>query len=47
MATEYKTDVANAILGGIEYAVKKALMASGRFIPWQIVTISTDRRVLD
>lgn len=28
--------------GGIENAVKNALRASGKFIPWQVVTISTD-----
>lgn len=33
--------------GGIEYAVKQALMASGKFIPWRVVTISTDGRILD
>ncbi len=33
--------------GGIEQAVKTALQASGKFIPWQVVTISTDGRVLD
>ncbi len=33
--------------GGIENAVKRALMASGKFIPWQVVTISTDGRILD
>ncbi len=33
--------------GGIELAVKKALQASGKFIPWQVVTISTDGKVLD
>ena len=33
--------------GGIENAVKRALMASGKFIPWQIVTISTDGKILD
>lgn len=33
--------------GGIEYAVKRALQASGKFIPWQVVTISTDGRILD
>lgn len=33
--------------GGIENAVKTALQASGKFIPWQIVTISTDGRILD
>lgn len=33
--------------GGLENAVKKALQASGKFIPWQVVTISTDGRILD
>lgn len=33
--------------GGIENAVKSALQASGKFIPWQVVTISTDGRILD
>ena len=33
--------------GGIEQAVKRALQESGKFIPWQVVTISTDGRVLD
>lgn len=33
--------------GGIENAVKQALMASGKFIPWQVVTISTDGRIID
>lgn len=33
--------------GGIENAVKKALMAAGKFIPWSVVTISTDGRILE
>ena len=33
--------------GGIELAVKKALQNSGSFIPWSVVTISTDGRILD
>ncbi|HRW57613.1 MAG TPA: 4Fe-4S ferredoxin, partial [Oscillospiraceae bacterium] len=33
--------------GGIENAVKTALRESGKFIPWQVVTISTDGRILD
>lgn len=33
--------------GGIEHAVKQALMNSGKMIPWQVVTISTDGRILD
>ena len=32
--------------GGIEHAVRQALRASGKFIPWQVVTISTDGRIL-
>lgn len=33
--------------GGIENAVKRALKDSGKFIPWQVVTISTDGVILD
>lgn len=33
--------------GGLEMAAKKALQASGKFIPWQVVTISCDGRILD
>ena len=33
--------------GGIEMAVKRALQASGKFIPWQVVTISTDGKILE
>lgn len=33
--------------GGIENAVKRALMASGKFIPWQVVTVSTDGKILE
>lgn len=33
--------------GGIENAVKNSLKNSGKFIPWQVVTISTDGRILD
>ena len=32
--------------GGIEYAAKKALQMSGKFIPWQVVTISTNGKIL-
>ena len=30
--------------GGLENAVKRALQASGKFIPWRVVTITTDGR---
>ena len=33
--------------GGIEQAVKTALQNSGKFLPWQVVTLSTDGRILD
>lgn len=33
--------------GGLEVAAKKALQASGKFIPWQVVTISLDGKILD
>ena len=32
--------------GGMENAVKRALHASGKFLPWQVVTISTDGKIL-
>ena len=33
--------------GGIEHAVKTALMNSGKFIPWQVITVSTSGEILD
>lgn len=33
--------------GGLEQAAKRALQASGKFLPWHVVTISTDGRILD
>ncbi len=33
--------------GGIENAVKRALQSSGKLIPWNVVTISTDGRIVD
>ena len=33
--------------GALELAAKKALQASGKFIPWQIVTISLDGKILE
>lgn len=33
--------------GGLEHAAKVALQNSGKFIPWQVVTISLDGRILD
>ena len=33
--------------GGIEHAAVTALKNSGKFIPWQVVTISTDGRILE
>ena len=33
--------------GGIQAAAQNALRASGKFIPWQVVTVSTDGRILD
>ena len=32
---------------GIEYAAKRALQISGKFIFWRVVTISTDGKILD
>lgn len=33
--------------GGIEHAAKNALLNSGKFIPWQVYTISTDGQIID
>ena len=33
--------------GGLEQAAKKALMDSGKFIPWRVVTVSIDGRIID
>ena len=33
--------------GGIQQAASIALQVSGKFIPWQVVTISRDGRILD
>ncbi len=33
--------------GGIEFAVKNALQTSGKFIPWRVVTISTDGNIIE
>ena len=33
--------------GGLEMAAKKALQSSGKFIPWQVVTISIDGKILE
>ncbi|MDD2533505.1 MAG: 4Fe-4S dicluster domain-containing protein [Eubacteriales bacterium] len=33
--------------GGLDFAAKKALQASGKMIPWQVVTISTDGRIIE
>ncbi len=33
--------------GGLEHATKAALQNSGKFIPWQVVTISTDGNIFD
>lgn len=33
--------------GGIERAARDALMRSGKFIPWQVITISTDGKIIE
>jgi len=32
--------------GGLENAAKRALQASGKFIPWQVVTLSIDGKII-
>ena len=31
----------------LENAAKKAIQVSGKFLPWQVVTISIDGKILD
>ncbi len=33
--------------GGIEYAFKKALKESGEIIPWQVITLSLDGKIIE
>ncbi|MBQ3108893.1 MAG: ferredoxin, partial [Clostridia bacterium] len=33
--------------GGIENAVIKAMKQSGKFLPWQVVTVTTDGNLID
>ena len=33
--------------GGLEMAVRKAIQASGRFLPWQVMTVSIDGDISD
>ena len=33
--------------GGLQRAAENALKASGKFIPWQVITISRDGRILE
>ena len=33
--------------GGLQMAAQKALKASGKFLPWRVVTISTDGKIID
>ncbi|MBQ1259314.1 MAG: 4Fe-4S binding protein [Clostridia bacterium] len=33
--------------GGIESAAKRALRESGKFIPWRVVTVTTDGRIIE
>jgi hypothetical protein len=33
--------------GGLENAIKNALQSSGKFIPWQVVTLSTSGTIIE
>ena len=33
--------------GGLEYAAKEAIKQSGKFLPWQVVTISIDGKIIN
>ena len=34
-------------LVGLEIVAKKAIQASGKFLPWQVVTISIDGNIIE
>ena len=40
-------NISSMTVVGLEMAAKKALQNSGKFIPWQVVTISVDGKILD
>ena len=33
--------------GGLQMAAQNALKASGKFLPWRVVTISNDGKIID
>jgi hypothetical protein len=33
--------------GGLERAAKEALQSSGKFIPWQVVTLTTEGDIVE
>ena len=33
--------------GGLEHMAKEALKSSGKFIPWQVVTVSLDGKIIE
>jgi Fe-S-cluster-containing hydrogenase component 2 len=33
--------------GGLENAAKRAIMESGKFLPWQVVTVTTDGKIIE
>ena len=33
--------------GGLEHAAKRAIQSSGKFIPWQVITVTTDGKILE
>ena len=33
--------------GGIENAAKRAIQASGKFLPWRVVSVTTDGRLTE
>ena len=49
MGTEYGLSLIHILevpcCGGLELAAKKALQQSGKFIPWQVVTVTVDGRL--
>ena len=42
-----KNDKEVPCCGGLEIAAKKALQDSGKFLPWQVITISIDGKIIE
>ena len=44
---EIDQEKCNGCCGGLELAAKKALQQSGKFIPWKVVTVTVEGRLVE